>query len=378
MGPCDRFEQIRMREGVAFVMAEILKKTKRPLNEVFGDFYSPEKLLSYNRPFNMTVGSRSIGKSTGWGIQLLADYVNHGRRWCYVRRDRDELSLTASTWFDNAADILRFNNWDVPPIYLEKQVYYNDKKEPCGYAIPLALQHKYKSIGYNNVWWEIYDEFLTPSGRYIGGAGSNREHECLMSLYQTLDRGIGRPFRNEVKIICIGNAYNYYNPLFVNFGVDRYLRTDTKMLAPRGKLWAVEQTRETEATKKIKTSYAYLLSSESTKSQMYDNMLAGTSGTFIKKITSPMRGMFNIIYEGVKYGVYLVPNMGKIYVSRRPTTCNIEVCATTDDHRPNYLMIQRFSMFGGTIELKKAFERGDVLFDSGKSQYMLFNFMLYA
>lgn len=359
-------------------MANINKKTRATPAEVFGDFYSPEKALSYGRPLILSVGSRSIGKSTGTAIKILMEYIDHKKRWCYVRRDRDELGLTASTWFDNAFQILRDYNWDPPEVHLEKQVYYDQDKNPIGYAIPLGLQHKYKSIGYRDVWWEVYDEFLPMNGRYLGGAGSKLEVEALNSLYQTLDRGIGKAFRNEVKIICLGNAYSYYNPIFVNYGVDKYLRTDTKYLAPKNELWVVEQTRETKATAKIRESYAYRLSTESTRDQMYNNMMTGRGGTFVQKIDAPMHGMFNIIYEGVTYGIYLVPSKGKIYVSEKPCTSNINICATTDDHRPNYLMIQRYSCFGGTIELKNAFERGDVLFSSGKSQYMLFNFMLYA
>lgn len=358
-------------------MVNINKNVRATRKEVFGDFYSPEKILSYNRPLCISVGSRSIGKSTGVALQLMMDYIDYGRRWCYVRRDADETGLTASSWFDNSYEILKSYNWDPPEVHLEKQVYYDGDKKPLGYAIPLSLQHKYKSITYQNVWWEVYDEFLPMNGRYLGGAGSKKEVECLNSLYQTLDRGIGKAFRNEVRIICIGNAYNYYNPIFVNYHVDRYLRTDTRYLAPKDELWVVEQTRETEATKKIKDSFAYKLSSEQTRQQMYDNMLTGNSGSFIQKVTDPMHISFNIIYEGERYGVYIVPKKGKLYISQKPGQSNINICATTDDHRPNYLMINRYSCFPGTLEAKNAFERGDVLFDSGKSQYMFYNFMLY-
>lgn len=345
--------------------------------EIFGEFYSPEKILSYGKPLNISVGSRSIGKSTGWALQLLMDYITYGRRWCYVRRDRDETGLTAPSWFDNAYQILKDAGWNPPLPHLEKQVYYDDQKNILGYAIPLNLQHKYKSITYQNVWWEVYDEFLPMNGRYLGGAGSNMETECLISLYQTLDRGIGKAYRNEVKTVCLGNAYNYYNPIFISYGVDRFLRTDTKYLSPKDALWVVEQTRETNATKKIKSSFAYRLSSEQTQQQMYDNMLLGNSGEFIQKVDAPMRAVFNIIYEGVKYGVYIVPSKGKFYVSQRPGEVNLQVCATTDDHKPNYLMVSKFSAFAGLVDVKECFERGDVLFDSGKSQFMFFNFMLY-
>lgn len=359
-------------------MANINHGAKRPLTEIYGEFYSPDKILSYGKPLNISVGSRSIGKSTGWAIKLLSDYTQNKKRWCYVRRDKDEVGLTAATWFDNAFDILRDGGWEPPLPHLEKGVYYDDDKNVLGYAVPLALQHKYKSVAYTDVWWEVYDEFLPMNGRYLGGAGSMKEVECIMSLYQTLDRGRGKAFRNEVKIVCVGNAYNYYNPIFIHYGVDKYLRTDTRYLSPKKGLWVVEQTRETEATKKIKTSFAYRLSTDTTKSQMYDNMLLGNAGSFIQKVTAPMHGLFNIIYEGVRYGVYLVPSKGKIYVCQRPCETNINICATTDDHKPNYLMIRRAAMFGATAELKSCFERGDVIFDSGKSQYMLYNYMLYV
>lgn len=357
----------------------ILTKKPAPMEEVYGCFYSPKKSLSYGRSNIFSVGSRSIGKSTGWSIELLERYAKTGSGWVYVRRTKDELLETANSWFDNAYDILTDFWHPVPKITYQGGVYYTDKKEICGYGIGLSVGDKKKSskLCVGEASWIVYDEFLPRNGRYLGGRGSLEEVDDISSLYQTIDRRKGQAFGLGTKVIYLGNAYSYYNPFFIHYGIDRLLRTDTKYLAPKDKIWMVEQTKETEATKLIQQSIGYQMSTESTRLSAYENVLQGNGGAFVKKITKPMEKLFAIDYDGVRYSVNFVPSMGCMYVRQDRGSAPFIVSATTDDHRPNYILIQRMSYHPATIQLKTSFDRGDVFFEDGKSQYMLINYMMY-
>lgn len=335
--------------------------------DLYGIFYNPTKLLSYGRVLNFSIGSRSIGKSTGFAIMMLKDYIEKGRQFIYVRRTKDELLETAPSYFDNAVDILKSKGIDIQDFYYKGGKYYLNG-EICGYALPLSLQQKYKSSNYSLVWWILYDEFmLTPgtNSTYIGGnGGSLAEVDAMTSLYQTVDRGVGKAFRNECKIIFVGNAGTFFNPFFINYKIDRYLRPDSKYIAPKNDIYVCEFTRETEATKYIKESYGYLMSTEKTKAYAYNNKCADLKGDeFItKKPEGRHISLCNFVYNGEKYGLYSYPEAGYLYVSHKEAVGRMNIALTTGDHRPNYLMIKTWSNNPTTKLLKEMYNIGDIRF----------------
>ena len=79
------------------------------LDKCAGKFYNPKRLLTFNKPWNFITGSRSVGKSTGWAIYCVLDFLHNGHKFIYVRRTKDEVSLTAPTFFGNAVPIIRNN-----------------------------------------------------------------------------------------------------------------------------------------------------------------------------------------------------------------------------------------------------------------------------
>ena len=352
------------------------KTIKKPDVEIYGDFYNPDKPLSYGRHRIYSVGTRSIGKSTGWAIKLLLEYIRKERMWVYTRRTQDETFLTCRKWFDNAVMILNDSGYHISEFEYDGGKYIMDGKE-CGYVIPLSDEQKYKSSNFSMVWYLIFDEFISRNNRYLGGKGSFYEVDCMESLFQTIDRGPYKPYRDELTSVYLGNASSFYNPHFISDGIDSYLRTDTKILAPKGKQWMVELTRETEATKKIENSNAYKLSSERTRQYAFRNVTFDTGNKFIEKIKDAKEPLFNIIYENITYGVWCSHARGILYVSRKPVLSNINIAATTTDHRPNYLMVRRMSKNPYTKMLQECYESGDVRFETGKCKYAIDNYMMY-
>lgn len=351
-----------------------------PMREIYGKFYSPEKALSFGRSNIFSVGSRSIGKSTGQAIYLLERYAKTGNGFVYVRRTKDELLETAAGQFNNAYDILKSYNHEVPAIEYKGGKFLTEKGETAGYAIGLSVCDKKKSspLTIGECSYIVYDEFLPRNGSYLGGRGSMEEVDAIASLYQSIDRRPGQSYGLGTKVIYLGNAYSFYNPFFIHYGIDKMLRTDTKYLAPKGKIQMVEQTKETEATKDIQKSVGYQMSTESTRLSAYENNLQGSAGNFIKKIKRPMEKMFAIEYEGERYSINMIDSMGILYIKRDNGPAPFIISATTEDHKPNYLLINRYSYHPATLELKSCFERGAVFFEDGKCQYMLLNYLMYS
>ena len=350
--------------------------------DLYGIFYNPTKLLSYGRVLNFSIGSRSIGKSTGFAIMMLKDYIEKGRQFIYVRRTKDELVLTAPSYFDNAVDIMKSKGYEINDFYFKGGEYYLNG-EICGYAIPLSLQQKYKSSNYSLVWWILYDEFMIMPGsasRYIGGtSGSSAEVEAMTSLYQTVDRGIGKAFRNECRVIFVGNAGTFFNPFFIAYGIDQYLRGDTKYLAPKNELYVCEFTRETEATKEIKESNGYKMSTAKTRAYAYDNKYADLKGD--EFITKNPEGahvpLCNFIYDGETYGLYSYPSAGYYYVCKKPCDGKMDISLTTADHKPNYLMITSWHNHPVTQSLKRMYDIGAIRFYDYKCKMAIDFYLAY-
>ena len=351
--------------------------------DIYGKFYNPTKILSYNKVLNFSIGSRSIGKSTGFALFLLRDYIENGHQFIYCRRTKDELDKTCFNYFDNAVSILKSYGYEIGQFTYSGGEYMLDGVV-CGYAIPLSLQQKYKSSNYSLVWWILYDEFMidkaSPNQRYLGGSGNAMaEVSAMVSLFQTVDRGIGRAFRNETRIIFIGNAGTFFNPFFINYGIDQYLRPDTKYLSPKNDLYVLEATDETEATKDIKESNGYLISPDRVRSYAYDNRYADlTDSDFIEKAPEGMhKSIFNFVYDNHVYGVYQYPMAGYIFISDKACDGRTSISLTTSDHRPNYLMIRNYHTHPYTKLLKDMYDKGLVRFKNYKCKLVVDFYLKY-
>ena len=350
---------------------------------LYGDFYSPVPIKSYGRFAMFSQGSRSIGKSTGWAISLLSDYVNNGYQWIYTRRTADETQLTAPTYFDNAINIMLDNGIKIEDYKYNGGRYYVNGKI-AGYAVPLSLQQKYKSADFSGVHNILYDEFMIMPGssaRYLGGQTNPlAEVDAMASLYQTVDRGRGKAARNETQLIFIGNAGSFYNPFYIAYGIDRYLRPDTKYLAPKNDFYVVEMTDEIEATRHIKESNGYKLSTERTRAYAYENKFADTlSGEcfIIPKAKGRREPLLNIWYEGQCYGLYMYESEGYLYLSHEPALGRLEYALTLDDHRPNYIMIAQERNHPTFRMIREMYDKGCLRFQDFKCKMVIDFFLKY-
>lgn len=269
------------------------------LDKCSGKFYNVKKILTYGKPWNFITGSRSVGKSTNLAIYCILDYLENVHKFIYVRRTKDEVLLTAPTFFGNAIPIInKYTEYKIKSVEYKKQKYFiefepeNEDDEPvieeCGMVIPLSLEQKYKSANLSDYFNVIYDEFIAKnSSQYLGSSQTpDREYKAVLSLYQTIDRGIDRPYRNETKIFFLGNTATVYNPLFLSLGIADYVTNnpEAKMISPKNKLWLLERIETVEALKDIQDSYAYQLADEEERAYAYENKGSEASDTaFIKE-----------------------------------------------------------------------------------------------
>lgn len=352
-------------------------------NDIYGDFYNPTKLLSSGKAYLFSIGVRSSGKSTGWLIHLLKEYMKYGKQFIYMRRDKDELDNNAYKAFNNAH--LIYNDY-----YKGKKGYpmiesieykagtYIINGKVAGYAIPLSVQQKYKSLDFSNVYYAVYDEFLISKsgGHYLGGQENiYKEAEAVMSLFITVDRRIGQSFRNELKMIFIGNNETYMNPIFMRLNIDRYLNAETRFCNPKDTAWCLEQTTFVQALADAKLSNAYALSSDYSKQYAFEGGLF--SEDFIGKPECRTAPLFSIAYNNNIFTVCDTEDHRNIFVTTKKATNVCTLALTGPDHKPDYRLVKEWRNNYYMLMLKEAIQSGRVLYENNKCKYAIETFYKY-
>lgn len=349
-------------------------------------WFSLRKPLSYGRHFIAITGKRSTGKSTGTSLYILMNYLETGKGWIYTRRTKDEMDVTAPTWFDNAVEILNSYITDkADKIKVEYQggTYYVNGVE-AGIAIPLSLQQKYKSTNLSFADFIIYDEFIAFEGTgYLGGATNPlKEFRAILSLFQSTDRTVGKAFRNEVIIIALGNNDSLFNPLYMGLGVDRFIRTDTHFLAPKGEEWVVMQMKseDAEEAEAYKDSVGYKLSDERTRDYAYENLSKEETAktTFVQKITTPLKQLCNLHFDGYDMIMSVNYREGFVYISRGHVEGMPDYALTVADHRPNYTLTLHGGNQGYLGLLRQMYDTGAIRFENLKCKFCIDNFFKFV
>lgn len=354
----------------------------KPKN-IWDPFYNPTHVMSTGKPYVFSIGVRSAGKSTGFLIFLLKEFIEKGRQFIYVRRTDKELAKTAEHAFDNAVTIYnRYYNGKRNPIDKFEYTagkYYLDG-ELAGYAIPLNLQNEFKSLPFGDVFYIVYDEFLVSDetgGRYLGSKDNPfKEVEAIMSLYISVDRGIDRAYRNEVRVIFIGNNKKYTSPIFMRMNIDRYLSRESKFINPKNTAWVVEQTLTVSALDDSKNSNAYKLSTDFNKAYSFEGGLF--DDPFIGRTDRRVNPMCNLKYKGSTFGVGVEQGgPGRLVIRSKKYAKCVELALTMDDHSPNYALAVDWRLSGLMVQIRDAITSGRVLYDTQRARYAVETFFSF-
>lgn len=290
----------------------------------------------------------------------------------YIRRTKDELDNTKKKFFDDAIKIINDskdeNGKHTFPFYIPYFVcegkeykivirYYDrsydtpvydkegnvkdetpeEKQErldkelkaeavTCGLSQALSMSQKVKSGFFNSydVWWIVYDEFIAEHQTGYLGSVDNKsvEYQDLISIFVSCDRGIGKFFRNETKILLIGNLSNLYNPILLKWGVNKYfaMSEDPNFIAPKNEGWVLEIIKPSEKyIEQAKKSNAWLLMDESERGYNIGNKpRSGEYGSeFVCPIIPPdTYYVVGVVLDSKRYGIYRCNKTGDYYINK--------------------------------------------------------------
>ena len=358
-------------------------KVYKYLDKYTKGFWSPKKALTYNRPIIICTATRSVGKSTNVAIYVLLDWLVNGHKFMYVRRHQRDTFKTCKTFFSNAVTIInKHGDFNIKGFKYDGGFYYialdtDEKDEPiwqlCGFVTPLSEEEELKSSVFSDYFTIIYDEFISKDrNKYLGTKSTpEMEWESVVSLYQTVDRGVDRPFRNETRIFLLGNKATIYNPICISLGVSDYIREGQHFTAPKGRPWVWEDLDRVDATANIEDSFAFQMSTESVKNYAYRNLGKDTNA-FIRKpkianyvTTLKLRNELYGVYRDSDYNFYI----------HEPKPNYAVFSLDVGSHTENDLqLIAKWRESPLMQMLSEAYKRGMLFFGTGKIQNA---FLLY-
>lgn len=358
------------------------------LDIISGGFWNCQKLLTYGRPWNFVTGSRSVGKSTNIACYFIIDFLKNGHKFIYTRRTQDETMLTCRGFFGNAIKIIndKLPEFNIYSLTYEGGEYFiktseEGEKIQCGCVVPLSQEQKFKSKDFSEYHNLVFDEFICQdSTKYLGSKQTpDREYRAILSLYQTIDRGIDKPYRNETRFFFLGNTATVYNPLFLSIGIAEYITEEAKFIAPKNKLWVLERIESVEATKDMEQSFAFMLSDEEGKDYAFRNK-GNDTDDYIKK--PPANNRFylcTLVRNGNKYGVWADGNYTDYYIADFKDVGKPTVSLDVLSHKENDLMmITQWREYPIIQTLVYKFKHNNLFYGNGKIKqefYKYFNLM---
>lgn len=324
-------------------------------------FYNPQPLYSYNALFNFILDVRGRGKTYSLAKRdPIKAFLKTGEQFIYLRRYKNELS-SIDTFFTDIE--LEFPDHEFS---VRGKVLYCDKKI-MGYAVNLSTAGMKKSVAYPLVTRIIYDEFTLEKGfiRYLPN-----EVQMFLNFYETVART-----RENVKVYFIGNAVSLTNPYFLEYKIiPKQTQRFTSVMSfvnenrQSEHLMLVELGQDDDGFRdfKKKSKFGQIIEGSNYASMAIENEFIDGHDSFIMKKTPKSIYLFSITYLNEVFGLWVDVENSYMFVSRHTSKTDKKrnFVLTTDDHRPNMVLIDNFKKLTHFHRLKRAFQMGYLFFEN--------------
>lgn len=249
----------------------------------------------------MVDGNRTAGKTYFFKKYMLESYLKEGQKaqFCTIHRYKTDLAGVSMSFFSDISD-------DFPADWKYKEerlfdgscVMYLLNDNICGFALALntANKLKEKSGTFVNVKHAFFDEYQSEDNRYL-----KDEIEKMQSLHTSIARGHGKQTR-YVPFFMSSNTVSILNPYYGLLGINKRLRSDTKIL--RGDGWVFEKTHNESASAAFKES-AFNRAFSGTKYNKFasENIYLNDNTSLIEKPKGQGEYILTLIHNGSKYSL---------------------------------------------------------------------------
>ena len=343
------------------------------------DFYDGAKLLSMkdlsgNTPeIFLSVGNRSIGKTTWFNRYAVKRYKEKHRKFCLVFRWNYELTECADKFFkdiqrlffreDTMIERRRANG-----IFVE--LFLNEQS--CGYCVALNHADSLKKFSHllSDVDLMIFDEFQSENNHYCPN-----EIAKLMSIHTSIARGNGEQVR-YVPLVMLSNKVSLINPYFLSLGISDRLRDDTKFL--RGDGFVLEQIfKDNVAQDQIASGFNRAFKNEDYVKYAAMNVYLNDNTAFIDKPKGNSRYIATLKNNNNTYSIRHYVEEGLYYVDKSvDEDFKTKLTFDASSHDPEFIMVGTNSPY--VLMLKGIFERGIIRFKNQECKSAFFEMLKYS
>ena len=192
-------------------------------------------LIRHPAPFIFVYGGRGTGKTYG----SLEQAVQNNIKFIYTRRLAKQMKMAARPDLQPFNQINKNDGLDIHPYKDNEDLYFfadeeiNDKGRPVpgpyhyGYMSNLNTFSNVRGLSAEDIRLWIHDEFIPEPGEHT----IQEEDVKLFNAYETINRNRELDGKPPLKLICLANANDLANPLFIGLGLVRQaekLRTTGK------------------------------------------------------------------------------------------------------------------------------------------------------
>lgn len=327
-------------------------------------YWDINRTLSHNCLFNFIISLRGGGKTYGCLKYAVRHFLNakragQVRQFVYLRRQENELKKLCISRGGRLFDAVK-GEFEGHTLKAESNTLYCDG-EVCGYAMQLSTAFTQKSDAFPNVDLIIFDEFIAVKrSSYLPD-----EVTKFLELYETIARpGTDHP---TVRVFFLGNAVTQTNPYFEYFYLDRPYQGEFKKFGPTKDILVQDVDVPELQADKHKSRFGQLIAGSEYASYAIDNEWLEDDSEFLGKKTKDCEYRMSIRYNGTWIGVWFDPIQWLYYISM---DVNLQdpnkYSATTDDHKPNIMLIKTAKRMNSFKHLIDAYNMGAIRYESIK------------
>ena len=320
-------------------------------------YYSRNDLLSYNALFNFVVGERGTGKTYQFKDWAISDFIKNKNQFVYVRRYKTEFK-DIGNFFDDMV-----NKYPDHTFKIHQGKFYIDD-EIAGFYIALSTAITKKSVAYPNVNKIGFDEFILEKStiHYLPN-----EVNAFLGLYETIARD-----RNNVRCLFMANSVTLINPYFLFF--DLQVEKTKRFWTFKNNDLVVELTdlKEFKEHKK-ETRFAKIIDGTQFSKYAIDGEFVNDNYEFIENKSPNSYYCFTLVYKGESIGVWCDSKIGVMYItSKVDVTYPLKYSITTNDHKPNMVVLSNKYSRNQINILTKMYEFGCLRYESLKLKSIMF------
>lgn len=301
-------------------------------------FYDLRKVLSYNRPVNIIVGGRGIGKTLSVLDYCADEFIknNVNNKFMYVRRYKSEINQPKmEKLLRQLYNLPEYNKYMFK--YSKNKFWIadnvNDGEKPnwkiIGETITLTQALQSKGGDFSEFKNFIFDEFIITGNtlHYI-----KNEQLDFLELCETMFRN-----RLDVKFFMLSNSYNMINPYFsmLNFNKTDYGIYKLKEIV------IIHMVETSVAIKALKNnSITSVLGGDSYNAYAINNEFYLQNGhNIIEKKPEDSSPQIIVKIHGIYFSIWYSQSLGAYYACNKLFgNCQRKYVAYLEDMEPGYML----------------------------------------